>query len=48
MSSNFKQKSYGEALAARQSLRRAMDEEKVKGFVDTLVAKNMTEGISHM
>ncbi|XP_069971636.1 solute carrier family 12 member 4 [Penaeus vannamei] len=41
-------KSYGEALAARQSLRRAMDEEKVKGFVDTLVAKNMTEGISHI
>lgn len=41
-------KSCGEAQAARQSLRRAMDEEKVKGFVDTLVAKNLTEGISHI
>ncbi|XP_064090333.1 solute carrier family 12 member 4-like isoform X2 [Macrobrachium nipponense] len=41
-------KSCGESLAARQSLRRAMDEEKVKGFVDTLVAKNLTEGISHI
>ncbi|KAK7012939.1 hypothetical protein SK128_009935, partial [Halocaridina rubra] len=41
-------KSCGESHAARQSLRRAMDEEKVKGFVDTLVAKNLTEGISHI
>ncbi|XP_076054940.1 solute carrier family 12 member kcc isoform X2 [Oratosquilla oratoria] len=40
-------KCYGEAQAARQSLRRAMDEEKVKGFVETLVAKNITEGINH-
>ncbi|KAK8751604.1 hypothetical protein OTU49_009425, partial [Cherax quadricarinatus] len=40
-------KSYGESHAAKQSLRRAMNEEKVKGFVDTLIAKNITEGISH-
>lgn len=42
------QKSYGESHAAKQSLRRAMNEERVKGFVDTLIAKNITEGISHM
>ncbi|XP_071544098.1 solute carrier family 12 member 4 isoform X5 [Panulirus ornatus] len=41
-------KSYGESHAAKQSLRRAMNEEKVKGFVDTLIAKNITEGISHI
>ncbi|CAL4060077.1 unnamed protein product, partial [Meganyctiphanes norvegica] len=41
-------KSYGESQAARQSLRRAMDEEKVKGFVDTMVANNVAEGISHL
>ncbi|KAG0710413.1 Solute carrier family 12 member 6 [Chionoecetes opilio] len=41
-------KSYGESHAAKQSLRRAMNEERVKGFVDTLIAKNITEGISHM
>ena len=25
-----------------------MEEEKVKGFVDALVAKNITEGINHI
>ncbi|KAK4308193.1 hypothetical protein Pmani_020092 [Petrolisthes manimaculis] len=41
-------KSYGESHAAKQSLRRAMNEERVKGFVDTLISKNITEGISHI
>lgn len=38
----------GEALAAKQSLRRTIDEEKVKGFVDVLVATNVADGLSHM
>lgn len=38
----------GEALAAKQSLRRTIDEEKVKGFVDVLVARNVADGLSHM
>ena len=38
----------GEALAAKQSVRRTMDEERVKGFVDVLVAKDITEGLSHL
>ncbi|XP_051176249.1 solute carrier family 12 member 6 isoform X5 [Leptopilina boulardi] len=36
----------GEALAAKQSLRRSMEEEKVKGFVDVLVARNTVDGVS--
>uniref|UniRef100_A0A8D8RU17 Solute carrier family 12 member 6 n=1 Tax=Cacopsylla melanoneura TaxID=428564 RepID=A0A8D8RU17_9HEMI len=38
----------GEALAAKQSLRRTIDEEKVKGFVDVLVTRNVSEGLSHI
>nr|CAD7440846.1 unnamed protein product [Timema bartmani] len=38
----------GEAMAAKQSLRRTMDEEKVKGFVDVLVARNITDGLNHL
>lgn len=38
----------GEALAAKQSLRKTMDEERVKGFTDVLVASEITEGISHL
>lgn len=38
----------GEAMAAKQSLRRTMDEERVKGFVDVLVARNVTDGLSHL
>ncbi|KAB7493728.1 Solute carrier family 12 member 6 [Armadillidium nasatum] len=41
-------KCYGEAQAARQTLRKCMEEEKVKGFVDTMVANNIVEGISHV
>lgn len=41
-------RSYGEAMAAKQSLRKTMDEEKVKGFVDILVARNISDGLSHL
>jgi hypothetical protein len=41
-------RSVGEALAAKQSLRRTMDEERVKGFVDVLVARNVIDGLSHL
>ncbi|CAH2050752.1 unnamed protein product, partial [Iphiclides podalirius] len=36
-----------ESLAARQNLRKCMDEEKVKGFVDVLVSHNIADGLSH-
>ncbi|XP_044577930.1 solute carrier family 12 member 4 isoform X2 [Cotesia glomerata] len=39
-------KNSGEALAAKQNLRRIADEEKVKGFVEVLVAGNTIDGIS--
>ncbi|KAK0182419.1 hypothetical protein PV327_000561 [Microctonus hyperodae] len=39
-------KNSGEALAAKQSLRRTADEEKVKGFVEVLVARNTIDGLS--
>ncbi|XP_032686936.1 solute carrier family 12 member 6 isoform X1 [Odontomachus brunneus] len=38
----------GEALAAKQSLRKTVVEEKVKGFVDVLVAKNVIDGLSSL
>lgn len=38
----------GEAAAAKQSLVKIMEEEKVKGFVDVLVSKDIAEGISHL
>ncbi|XP_033328087.1 solute carrier family 12 member kcc isoform X3 [Megalopta genalis] len=38
----------GEALAAKQSLRKTIVEEKVKGFVDVLVAKNIVDGLSSL
>ncbi|XP_018363501.1 PREDICTED: solute carrier family 12 member 4 isoform X3 [Trachymyrmex cornetzi] len=38
----------GEALAAKQSLKKTAAEEKVKGFVDVLVAKNVVEGLSSL
>ncbi|KAG8036577.1 hypothetical protein G9C98_003899 [Cotesia typhae] len=39
-------KNSGEALAAKQNLRRIADEEKVKGFVEVLVAGNTIDGLS--
>lgn len=41
-------KCYGEALAAKQNLRKTIEEERVKGFVDILVARDVTEGLSHL
>ncbi|XP_077296513.1 solute carrier family 12 member kcc isoform X2 [Arctopsyche grandis] len=41
-------RSAGEALAAKQHLRKTMDEERVKGFVDILVSRNITDGLSHL
>ncbi|CAH0695418.1 unnamed protein product [Spodoptera exigua] len=38
----------GDATSARQNLRRCMDEEKVKGFVDVLVAPHIADGLSHL
>ncbi|XP_057710563.1 solute carrier family 12 member 6-like isoform X2 [Corythoichthys intestinalis] len=44
---NFLQ-SYGEALAAEQTLKLLMDKERVKGFCQCIVAQKAREGISHM
>ncbi|XP_054710276.1 LOW QUALITY PROTEIN: solute carrier family 12 member 4-like [Uloborus diversus] len=41
------EKMYSEAQAAKLSLKRAMDDEKVKGFSDVVVAKDLKEGICH-
>lgn len=38
----------GEALAAKQNLRKTIVEEKVKGFVDVLVARNIVDGLSSL
>lgn len=40
--------SYGEALAAEQTLKHLMDKERVKGFCQCIVAQKPREGISHM
>ncbi|KAM9833030.1 solute carrier family 12 member 6 isoform 1-T3 [Syngnathus typhle] len=40
--------SYGEALAAEQTLKLLMDKERVKGFCQCIVAQKAREGISHM
>ncbi|KAM4537310.1 solute carrier family 12 member 6 isoform 2-T2 [Odontesthes bonariensis] len=47
VSGNFLQ-SYGEALAAEQTLKHLMDKERVKGFCQCIVAQKSREGISHM
>lgn len=41
-------KNSSEALSAKDSLRKVMGEEKLKGFVEVLVAHNVVEGISHL
>ncbi|CAH1639899.1 unnamed protein product [Spodoptera littoralis] len=38
----------GDASSARHNLRRCMDEEKLKGFVDVLVAPDIADGLSHL
>lgn len=37
----------GEAAAAKQSLRKTMEEEKLKGFCDVMVASNVADGLSN-
>ncbi|XP_057188690.1 solute carrier family 12 member 6-like [Triplophysa rosa] len=44
---NFLQ-TYGESLAAEQTLKHLMEKERVKGFVQCIVAQKPREGISHM
>lgn len=41
-------KNSGEAFAAKQSLRKVMDEERVKGFADVVVAKSIPDALSHL
>lgn len=41
-------KMYSESQAAKLSLRRTMDEEKVKGFGDVVVSRNVIDGICHL
>lgn len=36
------------AITAKQNLRKYMDDERVKGFVDVLVTKNVPDGLSNM
>ena len=38
----------GESLAAKQAFQRAMEQEKVKGFVEVLVARSTSEGLAHL
>ncbi|XP_011496527.1 PREDICTED: solute carrier family 12 member 4 [Ceratosolen solmsi marchali] len=38
----------GDANAVKQALRRTMEEEKVKGFVDVLVTRNVIDGLSSL
>uniref|UniRef100_A0A668AA70 Solute carrier family 12 member 6 n=1 Tax=Myripristis murdjan TaxID=586833 RepID=A0A668AA70_9TELE len=40
--------SYGEALAAEQTMKHLMDKERVKGFCQCIVAQKPRDGISHM
>lgn len=35
-------------MAAKQSLRKTVEEERVKGFVDILVASNVVDGLAHL
>lgn len=41
-------RSCGEAMAAKQSLSKTMEEEKVKGFAEILVTREISEGLSNM
>ncbi|XP_066506585.1 solute carrier family 12 member 6-like [Hoplias malabaricus] len=47
LSGNFLH-TYGESLAAEQTLKHLMEKERVKGFVQCIVAQKPREGISHM
>uniref|UniRef100_A0A6B2E4U6 Putative amino acid transporter n=1 Tax=Phlebotomus kandelakii TaxID=1109342 RepID=A0A6B2E4U6_9DIPT len=47
MSGDFAKNS-GEATAAKLSLKKIMEEEKVKGFCDVLIARNIPDGLCHI
>lgn len=36
------------AITAKKNLRKYMDDERVKGFVDVLVTKNVADGLANM
>ncbi|XP_065219429.1 solute carrier family 12 member 4 isoform X3 [Planococcus citri] len=38
----------GDAVVAKQSIKKVMEDEKVKGFADVLISKDTTEGLSHL
>lgn len=41
-------KRYSDALAAKEALKKYVTEERVKGFVEALVAKDVADGLSHL
>ncbi|KAK6642647.1 hypothetical protein RUM43_004149 [Polyplax serrata] len=41
-------KNSGEALAAKQNLRKVMEEERVKGFAEVVVARSIPDALSHL
>jgi potassium/chloride transporter 4/5/6 len=41
-------KRHSASVTAKQNLRKYMDDERVKGFVDVLVTKNVADGLSNM
>ncbi|KPM02516.1 solute carrier family 12-like protein 2 [Sarcoptes scabiei] len=47
LSGNFENES-GIAQSAKQSLRHSMDKEKVKGFAEVIITKDVTQGLSHI
>lgn len=47
LNGNFETES-GIAQSAKQSLRHSMDKEKVKGFAEVIITKDVTQGLSHI
>lgn len=41
-------KKSGKALETKQNIKRIMEEERVKGFCEVLVARNVVDGLSSM
>lgn len=41
-------KRHKDAITAKNNLRKYMEDERVKGFVDVLVTKNVPDGLSNM
>lgn len=38
----------GDAIVAKQALRRIMEDEKVKGFADVLISRDTIEGLGYL